>query len=65
MTTDVYFIWYTPAELAAKFGKDRTTVFRWCQDGWILGQGFCLRQDITGHWFIGEKRNVANVAQHS
>lgn len=46
-------LWFTPAQLGAKYHKDAQTMRLWAQEGFFIERGYRLSKDPTGHWFIG------------
>lgn len=53
IATDTSHRWLTLTEAAEYFGKDRSLIFRWCNNGTCIEAGFRVFRDVTGHWWVG------------
>jgi len=44
--------WLTVSEFAKEWRKNRHTIRKWCENGFIYSLGFSTYRDASGQWFI-------------
>jgi hypothetical protein len=54
-------VWTPLPDFAREYNKNRDTIRDWIDNGFIFTLGCTVKKDVTGHWFIGRRRNPSNT----
>jgi hypothetical protein len=50
--------WLSVGQFAKRWNKNRRTILRWCESGFILSLGMQTFRDQNGYWYICIRRDM-------